>query len=376
MKKEVLIAVVAGLILGLIITMGIYTANRSLNAQRAKKQLQNTPTPSALPNNQNNKTLNITSQENYDLLDKSELSLSGVAWPNAVIALISEADNQIVTADSEGIFTFKTKLIKGFNEISVIATDETGTTQTQNLVLTYSTTKLELKTSRLPLVNRAYAAEDTATPGGETVTDKIKERLQDAVTESLTAIKEEITGKAAAPRKKAYVGKITSLDKTNLVLDYKEQSLKAVLDKETIFVKGANTALDWANLKINDFVIVMGWYTADTDSFTAARVSVINEPEPPVARQLIQGKISEIDGQKISLSGKALILGKKTTLTVSSVDEPSTDDLALGDNVFAIVALDSNGDIDTVAAVHVIPGKNNPASLTPTNLNEATPSAE
>jgi len=372
MKKEVLIAVIAGLILGLVITMGIYTANRSLNQQRAKKLMQNTPPPT-MPV-VNNKSLNVTSHESFDLVDKSDLTLSGVAWPEAVVALISEADSQIIRADAEGIFVFKTRLIKGFNEIAIIAGDETGTTQTQNLVLTYSTSKIELQSFVFGLITPALAAEE-ASPAGETVTDKIKERLQDTVSEGLVAIKEEITGKATAPRKKAYLGKISSLDETSLTLTYKEQNFNVNLSEDTVFVKGTNTAIDWEDLEVNNFVIAMGFYHPDTESFTALRVSLIKEPEPPVNQQLVQGRISEVDGQKITLNGKTLTLNKKTVLTISGVDKPGTDDLALGDSLFAIVTLDSNGDIDRVDAVYIIPGKNNPAGLVPTNI-DATKSAE
>lgn len=144
MKKEVLIAVLSGLIIGLIITVGIYTANRSLEQQKAKK-ISQTQTPQPTPQaDQNQKLLTITSHENFDLIDQSEITLSGIAWPDAVVALMTEKDNQITTADSDGIFSFKSNLIKGYNEISLVAADETGTTQTQNLVLTYSTTKIEL----------------------------------------------------------------------------------------------------------------------------------------------------------------------------------------------------------------------------------------
>lgn len=375
MKKEVLIAIVSGLILGLVITVGIYTANRSINQQRAKKQMQSAPTPTALPL-ANNKSLSLTSHENFDLVEDSAISLGGVAWPGAVVALISEADSQIIAADQEGIFIFKTKLIKGFNEITLAASDETGTIQTQNLVLTYSTSKIETETSRLQVVNVAYAAEETATAGAESVTEKIKERLQDTVSEGLVSIKEQLTSKATAPRKKAYVGKILSLDEANLTLTYKEQNFSVNLKPDTVYVKGTNTAIDWEDLKVNDFVIAMGWYHNDLQEFTAARLSRISQPEPPVNRQLISGKITEVDGQKISLNNKTLTLTKKTELTVSGVKTASSEDLALGDSLFAIVTLDSNGDIDAVNNVYVLPGKNNPAGLTPTNIDNATGSAE
>lgn len=142
MKKEVLIAVVIGLFLGLIVTFGVSTANKAVNNQKQKKISQSLPSPLIAGLNQP-KNLSITSHESFDLVDQGEITLSGIAWPNAVIALLTENQTYLTQADNEGFFTFSFTLIKGFNEITVIGSDETGNTQTQNLVLTYSTTKIE-----------------------------------------------------------------------------------------------------------------------------------------------------------------------------------------------------------------------------------------
>lgn len=143
MKKEVIIAILAGLAIGLIITVGIFTANRSLELQKNKNNPA-TPTPiSSFTPDASNKTLNLTSHENFDLVDKAEITLTGVAWPNAVIALMAENTNRFALADSEGYFSFTFNLIKGYNEITLVASDATAASVTQNLVLTYSTTKIE-----------------------------------------------------------------------------------------------------------------------------------------------------------------------------------------------------------------------------------------
>lgn len=145
MKKEVIIAIIIGLLIGLVFTLGISTANKALNQQKAKKLTpQDSGNSLTTSNNNQQKTLTVTSHENFDLINQSETTLSGIAWPKAVIALMAETQTRLIQADSEGIFTFQINLIKGFNEISLIATDETNTTQTQNLVLTYSTSKIEL----------------------------------------------------------------------------------------------------------------------------------------------------------------------------------------------------------------------------------------
>jgi len=144
MKKEVVIAIVSGLILGLIVTLGIYTANKSLEQQKAKKAAADQTAPLPSPPLADQKTLEITSHENFDLINQSAITLSGIAWPEAVIALMTENKQQLTQADDEGIFSFKFNLVKGFNEITLIATDEANDSQTQNLVLTYSTATIEL----------------------------------------------------------------------------------------------------------------------------------------------------------------------------------------------------------------------------------------
>jgi len=145
MKKEVLIAIVSGLILGLVITFGIYTANRSIEKQKNAKKAQETPLPASPSPSLSQKTLTITSPENYDLINQRELTINGIAWPEAVIAIITENSEFFTQADNEGYFLHKLNLVKGYNEITVIATDELNSTQTQNLVVTYSTNKIELE---------------------------------------------------------------------------------------------------------------------------------------------------------------------------------------------------------------------------------------
>lgn len=145
MKKEVIVAIVSGLVLGLIVTLGIFTANRSLEQQKAKKQAQDqTNLPPSPPLENLQKSLQLTSHKNFDLINQSSLTLSGVAWPDAIIALMTENNELMTQADEEGDFSFNTSLIKGFNELTLVATDETGDTQTLNIVLTYSTSKIEI----------------------------------------------------------------------------------------------------------------------------------------------------------------------------------------------------------------------------------------
>jgi len=209
------------------------------------------------------------------------------------------------------------------------------------------------------------------------LTEKIKERLEKTAEEGIDNIKEELTEKSTAPRKKAYIGTIKSIDNNNLELGYKDQTLKVEVNDDTIYSK---TSL--AKLEEDDFIIAMGFLYPDQEVLQTLRVSFIADPETSNNRQLITGKIKEVDGNKIAVDGKVLTITSKTDFTIKDIKSAETEDLELEDNLFAVVALDKNGDIDSVKTILVIPGKNNPASLEPTNAtesaeaNEATESAE
>lgn len=384
MKKDIFVAIASGLILGLIITLGIYTANKALTKRKAQKQSleQTNPLPSP-PLGKVVKKLNITSHESFDLIDQSELTLSGIAWPNAVVALMSEDETQITASDTDGIFSFQFDLIKGFNELTIIATDEMGKTESETLIITYSTTKIELEEDQVSLltVKQAHAAEATES----SITEKLKERLKDSAEVGIENIKDEVIGSSKTPKKKAFIGSIKTINENSLSIEYKSQAFTINLSDNTDLIRSKGSVkLDLEDLEVDNFVLSLGFVKPASDKFTldTNRVLVIESPESPPSRQLITGKTEEVDGNKIVVDNKRLTITSKTNLDIKSIEDPSSEDIELGDNFYAIVTLDQNGDISLVNNILVIPGKNNPAAMEPTNatesaqVGEATESAE
>ena len=202
------------------------------------------------------------------------------------------------------------------------------------------------------------------TASDSSVTQKIKDRLKETAIEALDTAKEELTAKSKAPRKKAYIGTIKTIDSQHITLEYKSTNYSIDLTDKTEIVKAQN-------LKPNDFIIAMGFIFPDNPNLQAARVLLVDEPDTTSPRQLISGPIQEIDAGKISVGGKILTLTSKTNLQIPDVKNPTAEDLELADNLFAIVTLDKNGDINKVNSVFVLPGKNNPAALTPTNASDS-----
>lgn len=148
MKKEVILAIGIGFVLGLIITFGIWTANRSL---KNLPQLTS-PSPTATPQPSPGQTspspspsqisLSISSPENESLTDKNSTTVTGSTAPNAAVAILWESGQQIASPDASGKFTVQIPLEGGFNRISVTAYDPEGKSATQTLTVTYTTAKI------------------------------------------------------------------------------------------------------------------------------------------------------------------------------------------------------------------------------------------
>lgn len=230
-----------------------------------------------------------------------------------------------------------------------------------------------LALASLPAASLVMAQEAT---GSQSLTDKIKERLQETAEQGLETIKTALTEEVSAPKPKAYVGAITAMTDNTISLQFKNETLLVNFDANTEIVQArGRVPLDPEDLKTDDFLLAFGFVVGDSVNLQAVEIQRITKPEAPTPRQLVSGPISEIDGNRLTVSGKTITVGGRTDFTISGEPTGDLEDLALNDYLFAIVTLDEDGDIDTVSAVLIKPGKNNPLVETPTNQG-ATESAE
>ena len=147
MKKEVFLAVAVGFVLGLIITFGIWTANKTLKNHPASNISGNiipsptgtvTPVPAA-----NAIKLSFTSpEEDETLVTSDSLTVSGKTVPGAAVTITYEGGQNIIMADENGNFSQDLKLEGGFNRITANAFDKDGNTAQTHILVTYTTSKI------------------------------------------------------------------------------------------------------------------------------------------------------------------------------------------------------------------------------------------
>lgn len=149
MRKELLVAIVIGLTIGLIIVFGFITAQKAINEQRqAQGQPTNTtssttsgtvPAPSGSPTSSTKHTVTITTPKDLFVSAESEILLKGTTTPNSHVAITTEKGTFIVDATETGQFAQKIQLVGGENEIRVVSfSPELDRTETA-LTVVYTT---------------------------------------------------------------------------------------------------------------------------------------------------------------------------------------------------------------------------------------------
>jgi hypothetical protein len=138
-KKEVLIAIIIGFALGLVITFGIWTANRALKTsapQEEKTLSEETTTVN------NIFSLSINSPEDNSISSEEKIEVNGVTAPKAIVVVLYPEGEKILEADEEGQFSTEITLAGGANEIKVSAYNQEGNEEQKILTVVYSTAEI------------------------------------------------------------------------------------------------------------------------------------------------------------------------------------------------------------------------------------------
>lgn len=140
MRKELFIAVVLGLTVGLIVTYGVYTANQALSKKDTVKVTNvNSLSPSPINDEEPVLTLSVSSPQDGIVVGEPDIKIEGTTLPNAIVTFVTDEAELIAEADENGVFVQQITLIKGANTIEVSATDFNTMSPKKIIQLVYST---------------------------------------------------------------------------------------------------------------------------------------------------------------------------------------------------------------------------------------------
>ena len=138
MRKEVILAVITGIILGGIILYGLNLANNSTQPQSAEETSVEKTSPTAAPSIAFS-GLSIVTPQDHAVITEDTYTLKGTAKPNADIAIVTENDDILTVADTQGSFSAEINLISGENIITVTSADDRQSTSSASISVIHTT---------------------------------------------------------------------------------------------------------------------------------------------------------------------------------------------------------------------------------------------
>ncbi len=153
MRKEVLVAILLGLGIGVVVALGIFTARKALiAAPEAEKMEQGGAAKSATSNQQQatgsaiggEKTekqhaVTLTSPNDGLVTANEKITLAGATTPGSTVAVTGGETDTVVAADEKGQFSAEITLVGGDNEIRIVSFGPKGEKAEAALTVVYST---------------------------------------------------------------------------------------------------------------------------------------------------------------------------------------------------------------------------------------------
>ena len=138
MRKELIIAIIVGIGVGVALAFGLYRANSALKtsssnptSKRVQNDSQETPVGEV-------KTTLARPKQN-EVITESPTLVSGITNPSSWITISGEDEDYIFQASTTGAFEQEVDLASGVNQIILTVFDEKVDKNVQNLTLVYST---------------------------------------------------------------------------------------------------------------------------------------------------------------------------------------------------------------------------------------------
>jgi len=134
MRKEILFAILAGALFGLVIAFGVWKANNAVKPSGVS-DTNDKVTSSTQPNQMG---LTLSQPNEYEIFTSSETTVKGITQANSWINISGESHDYSLKADNNGSFEQIVGLASGVNEISVTSFNDDGDSTTEKIVVVFS----------------------------------------------------------------------------------------------------------------------------------------------------------------------------------------------------------------------------------------------
>jgi hypothetical protein len=313
MRKELLVAIVAGTLFGVLAAFGIWRTNKSLDAQEIPvsptlKITKITTAPTLTPDQKKAQTASITSPLDNDVVFTSTIPFSGKSLPNTWITISSDTEDIIVKTREDGLFQQSINLIAGINKIVITTFDQqipkeqsvtvvSTSSFTQNadgksksymgIVTDKTENSLQIKSSIGTIL---LLSIDPKTASIIRVTDSTTKDALYAdigIGDSIAALgivgasdvldtkRILITAIPTTTKRRSLMGTITEFTKKQITFKVKDGTEYTIASTKSLSITRGDTLekIAFADLEVNQTIIATG--TLDGVAMTARRVQVV-----------------------------------------------------------------------------------------------------
>lgn len=141
-RKEITIAVIIGLLVGLVVVGGIIRARSALSKITPPEISIGRPKPSPTDSpDQKDHFLTLTTLDNQ-VLNEASLIIEGSSLPDTYIVILGEKSEYIIVPSETGHFSQDVSLVTGANTIIITSYQDDGTRQEQTLNAVFTTVEI------------------------------------------------------------------------------------------------------------------------------------------------------------------------------------------------------------------------------------------
>lgn len=296
MRKEIIYAILAGILFGLVVAFGVWRANSNIKSiskinNNGVVETDNTST-SPYPTISTPSQIGITlaKPESYSVTNKNSVSVNGLTSPESHMAISGETNDYIIKSDIDGAFNQEVELVPGVNEIIATAFNPNGEYVTGKVVIIYS--------SEFIIPSTETKMSPNPETSGSSTDSSIRQKVQEKVELALLF-------------PKAYLGIITDISSgtiqiNKLNLDKKDNSGKEIKQISiptsvtfTKMQKGESKNIKISDVAIGDYIVAMGFI--NNNQVLEAQRILVTDPLEPTGRIARLGTVTSITKTKFKM---------------------------------------------------------------------------
>jgi hypothetical protein len=317
MRKELIFAIFAGILFGVVIAFGIFRANKAIKTNPPELSTSKQSGSDVIDKKDSKSSITIAKPENGDVLGNDVTTISGISMPNAKMLISSNLEDHFLTSNENGAFEQEIELAPSINQIDIIVIDENSTVATENIVIVYSNEYFKQIS-----IDEENGSE--ATSEAEIISEKVEKKLD-----------------LAKNKPKAFIGTITDITEDTIQMKNEGDEIKQISIAEStnyVEIKDKTKDLTFEDIAIGDFIVAMGFQNG-SGVLEARRIIITNPPDED-DKKIFFGKLSEVVNKTATFESEQ---AEETTFTFGRRwNGPEIDELVEGENYVVVAILDDD----------------------------------